>query len=103
MAMWQPCNGSCPRSVSKILKQLYSTTINTEMRSMHISLRTPTVRKFPTSACNADPDDLAAGCPFVPSGGNFTLGTVTKMNGAMLTLATAGGKSMTVTTDGSTK
>jgi hypothetical protein len=46
---------------------------------------------------------LAAGCPFVPAGGNFTLGTVTKANGAMLTLATAGGKSMTVTTDGSTK
>jgi Domain of unknown function (DUF5666) len=46
---------------------------------------------------------LAAGCPFVPAGGNFTLGTVTKINGTMLTLATAGGKSMTVTTDGATK
>ena len=46
---------------------------------------------------------IAAGCPFVPAGGNFTLGTVTKANGAMLTLAIAGGKAMTVTTDSSTK
>ncbi len=46
---------------------------------------------------------LAAGCPFVPTGGNFTIGTVTKANGAMLTLATAGGKTTTVTTDGATK
>ncbi len=46
---------------------------------------------------------LAAGCPFVPAGGNFTLGTVTKVNGATLTLATAGGKTTTVTTDGATK
>ena len=46
---------------------------------------------------------LAAGCPFVPAGGNFTLGTVTKVNGATLTLATAGGKAMTMTTDGATK
>jgi hypothetical protein len=46
---------------------------------------------------------LAAGCPFVPAGGNFTLGTVQKVNGATLTLAVAGGKSMTATTDGATK
>ena len=46
---------------------------------------------------------IAAGCPFVPAGGNFTLGTVTKASGAMLTLAIAGGKAMTVTTDGATK
>lgn len=46
---------------------------------------------------------LAAGCPFVPAGGNFTLGTVQKVNGATLILATAGGKSMTVTTDSATK
>ena len=46
---------------------------------------------------------LAAGCPFVPAGGNFTLGTVTKVNGPMMTLATAGGKAITVTTDGATK
>jgi hypothetical protein len=46
---------------------------------------------------------IAAGCPFVPAGGNFTIGTVTKVNGAMLNLAVAGGKSTTVTTDGATK
>jgi hypothetical protein len=46
---------------------------------------------------------LAAGCPFVPAGGNFTIGTVTKANGAMLTMATAGGKTTTVTTDSATK
>jgi hypothetical protein len=46
---------------------------------------------------------IAAGCPFVPAGGNFTLGTVTKISAGTLTLATAGGKSMTVTTDGTTK
>lgn len=46
---------------------------------------------------------LAAGCPFVPAGGNFTLGTVQKVNGATLILATAGGKSTTVTPDGATK
>jgi hypothetical protein len=46
---------------------------------------------------------LAAGCPFVPAGGNFTIGTVQKVNGATLILATAGGKSTTVTTDSATK
>jgi hypothetical protein len=46
---------------------------------------------------------LAAGCAYVPSGGNFTIGTVTKVNGPTLTLAVAGGKSMNVTTDGGTK
>jgi hypothetical protein len=46
---------------------------------------------------------LAAGCPYVPSGGNFTIGTVTKADAATLTMAVAGGKTMTVTTDGSTK
>lgn len=46
---------------------------------------------------------LAAGCPFVPAGGNFTLGTVTKVNGTTLVLATAGGKAMTMATDSATK
>jgi hypothetical protein len=46
---------------------------------------------------------LAAGCAYVPSGGNFTIGTVTKAGGPMLTMAVAGGKTATVATDGSTK
>jgi hypothetical protein len=46
---------------------------------------------------------LAAGCAYVPSGGNFTIGTVTKIDAATLTMAVAGGKTMTVTTDGTTK
>jgi hypothetical protein len=46
---------------------------------------------------------LAAGCPFVPAGGNFMLGTVMKANGGTLTMAVAGGKTMTVTTDAATK
>ncbi len=46
---------------------------------------------------------LAAGCPFVPAGGNFSIGTVTKAAAPTLTLAIAGGKTMTVTTDNATK
>jgi hypothetical protein len=46
---------------------------------------------------------LAAGCAYVPTGGNFTIGTVTKVNGTALTMAVAGGKSTNVTTDGTTK
>lgn len=46
---------------------------------------------------------LAAGCAYVPAGGNFTIGTVTKISGPMVTMAVAGGKSATVTTDAGTK